>query len=197
MEGGRPIGLYVGIVAGSSALLIFLGAIAIWLFRSERHMKRIRDAEETIVGALETLTEISTFHESTFSLSPLEKLGVSGILVISLPLILEVASLGFLSTFWTTHTHDETIRRWIADEKLPTIIAIVSLVIRLCKGSQTALALSMVASIALEGFRVSVTDIPALMLQRSNGTASVSLPLLFLRNAFAKTKSRNPCTCCC
>ncbi|TGJ84201.1 hypothetical protein E0Z10_g4555 [Xylaria hypoxylon] len=187
-DGGKSVGFYAGIVAGSGALFILLGAVAIWLFRSERRMKRAPDAE-----TLTEISEISTFHNTTFSLSMLEKLGISGILVISLPLILEIAALGFLSTFWTmptTQASNDTIRRWIADDRLPAIIAIVSLVIRFSKGLQMALALSMVASIALERYQVRVADIPALMLQRSNGTESTSLLLLFLRNAFAETKSR-------
>ncbi|KAI3324607.1 hypothetical protein HD806DRAFT_50537 [Xylariaceae sp. AK1471] len=192
MKKEKPIGLYAGIVTGSGVLLILLVVITIRLLRSDRRMKRVLEAGKPTVENADAFTELSTFHQATFSLSIVEKLGVSGILVMSLPLLFEITSLGFLSTFWNmpAQASNETIRKWIADGKLPTIIAIVSLVIRLSKGSQTALALSMIASIALEGFHIGVADIPALMIQRSNSTASSSLPLLFLRKAFAKTKSR-------
>ncbi|KAI0542786.1 hypothetical protein GGR58DRAFT_170919 [Xylaria digitata] len=189
-DGDKPAGFYAGIVAGSGALLIFLGLVALWLFRSERRMKRAPVAETPT--DISDVSEIPTFHDTGFSLSTLEKLGISGILVMSLPLILEIATLGFLSVFWTvpvTQASNDTIQRWIADSRLPTIIAIASLIIRFSKGLQAALALSMVASIALEKYQVRVADIPALMLQRSNSTESTSLLRLFLRNVFAETKS--------
>ncbi|KAI8951523.1 hypothetical protein F4801DRAFT_291482 [Xylaria longipes] len=113
-EGGKSVGLYAGTVTASVILFLLLVALAIWLFRSERRMRQ-DSAAKTIVNNSETFTEISTFHDSNFSLSILEKLGISGVLAMSLPLILDIASLGFLSTIWTMPTaqgsNDTTIFR--------------------------------------------------------------------------------------
>ncbi|KAI8631249.1 hypothetical protein F5Y19DRAFT_483128 [Xylariaceae sp. FL1651] len=189
----RSIGnMYAAIVAVLGVVFLLLGATAIWLYRSQRYMKRAMKVENGAASDTKAPTEISSYHQGTFSLSMREKLGAAGLLAVFLPLPLEIASLGFLSTFWTTPTQptNETLRGWIINGKLPTIIAILSLVLRLSKGAQTALAVAMIASIALEGFRVSIEDIPALMIQRSNSAASTEILLLFLRKAFAKGRPR-------
>ncbi|KAI0599995.1 hypothetical protein F4775DRAFT_85198 [Biscogniauxia sp. FL1348] len=166
---------WIAVASVSGVLLLVLVVAAVWLYRTRPRVHSAQGDEK--VGV-----EDESFQEASRVLSYQERLGKVGILSIFLPVPLIMASLGLLITFWVTPTQpdNETLRQVIIENKLPIIIAICSLVIRLSSATQTALAISMMASIALENHFVGITEIPTLLIQRSNNGVSYDLPILFL-----------------
>ncbi|KAI5926649.1 hypothetical protein F4810DRAFT_707186 [Camillea tinctor] len=174
---------WVAVASVSGVLLLVFLIAAIWLYRTRPRVNDGQQSKEVVAeDATDETVELPIYQEASQVLSYQERLGIFGLLSIFLPVPLIVASLGLLIAFWVTPTQpdNETLRSWIIENKLPAVIASCSLVIRFATATQTALAISMVASIVLENHYVGIKEIPTLLIQRSNNGISYDLPALFI-----------------
>ena len=188
---GLPIGAWITVLCILIILLLLLIWLAGHLYRSNSRLK-----DEINVKLDKTLQDSESIDDADGMTSPpltsFEKLGLEGAikLCISIPLI--TASLSFLSIFWATPNQPKSdiLRNWILSNSLPTIITVTSLVIRAGTLGQTALGISMIASLALEQFQGRIRDIPTLLIQRNTQGATSDLLLLLLRRMFGLRDQR-------
>lgn len=194
MDGGLqrlPTGAWIAVLCIFIILLLILIWLAVHLYRSNNRLKHEinakvdEDSEDSESGD-------DTDEMTSPSLTYFEKLGLESTiqLCISIPLI--TASLSFLSIFWATPTQPQStvLRNWISSNSLPTIVTVTSLVIRAGILGQTALGISMIASLALEQFHGRIQDIPTLLIQRSTPGGTFDLLLVFGRRIFGPRGQR-------
>lgn len=184
---GLPGGAWIAIISISVAALLILIGIATQLYRSTSRLEHdLAAKDETSDG--EDTPDGPAISPLTFS----EKFGLGGMLSLCIPVPLVIASLGFLSSFWAMPTEPKSsiLQNWLLGNKMPRIITVTSLILRSGALGQTALGISMIASLALEKFLVRTRDIPTLMIQRSNKGATFDLLLLFVKRLFEPSNQR-------
>ncbi|KAH9883824.1 hypothetical protein F4778DRAFT_801000 [Xylariomycetidae sp. FL2044] len=181
--------LWIGLICGTALLLVLLILVVIRLYsarNSTTHSSVLATESGSAVADDDYDADVPIL-----TLSYRDKLGWLGMVSLLLPVPVISACIGILSAFWKTPTHPgtEKLEDWVLDNKLPTVIAVLSLCLRFSLASHTALGISMLASIALESFAVGIVDIPRLLIQRSSNAASFDLSLLFLRKVLRKKEA--------
>lgn len=186
---GLPGGAWIAITTISVTTLLVLIGFAVRLYRStarlERNIADKLDDESNVEGDLPGRRAIPLLTLS-------DKFGLKGMFSLFIPVPLVIASLGFLSSFWVMSTEPKNVilQTWLLGNKLPTIVTVTSLILRSGVLGQTALGVSMIASLALEGFLARTQDVPTLMAQRSDKAASFDLLLLFLKRMLGPSYQR-------
>ncbi len=191
---GLPEGVWVGIILMIATVFLVLLSIAFRLYRSITRLEH-DDAIKAVEKSYGTGTDSTEEMSGRLPTSPLsftDKLGLGGMMSLYIPVPLIVASLGFLSSFWAASAQpsNSTLQGWLLGNKMPTIVTIASLVLRSGVLGQTALGISMIASLALEKFLARPEDVPTLMIHRSSKAASSDLLLLFLKRMTGQSNQR-------
>ncbi|KAK3348648.1 hypothetical protein B0T25DRAFT_546166 [Lasiosphaeria hispida] len=113
------------------------------------------------------------------ALSIKDKIGVWGIVFLSVGYILPLASLGFLGFLWFANQTDNLWRRIASDNWMPRAIAICAEVIKQPISFSTGTLVAMMAALVLEQFDVVLPNAASVSLMRATASSGSSLLLLW------------------